>query len=161
MKNVLKVVAAFAVLSGCGPVSMYYQPGVAVSRLDTDHTNCEVSALRDAPVANQIRRDPSIFIPSRSYCNSAGSCYTRPGYWVHGDIYTVDVNAGLRQRVLDQCMQQKGYQQVSIPRCSQAVQNATPSAATQSLPALTEASCMIRYNDDQFQIVTPISSRQE
>lgn len=126
--------------------------------MQTDQTNCEVRALKDAPVANQVRQRPPIYIPGNRYCNSAG-CYYTPGYWVDGGIYTVDVNADLRARVLDQCMAGKGYQPVSVPLCSQTVKSQVAPAQTQKLPQLGPNACAIRYDDGHWQIVNPISSK--
>jgi len=154
MKHALVAIAL--VLSSCGPVAMYYREGVSVSRLDTDRTRCEVEALKDAPVANQVRQNPPIFIPGNRVCNAAGACYYEPGYWVGGGIYTVDVNADLRGRVMDMCMAGKGYQPVSLPRCTQAVKSAAVPQATVQLPRLTESTCVIVNDNGTWQIVNPV-----
>ncbi len=154
MGPLIRIVAAGLALAGCAPLAIYHRPGVSVSRMQTDTTNCAVAALKDAPVANQIRRDPPIYIPGRRYCGGAG-CYYGPGYWVGGGIYTVDVNQDLRNRVRDMCMAQKGYQPVSLRRCSDAVARGVPRAATRTLPALAPNSCAIPYRDGTWQIVTP------
>lgn len=153
MSSSLKIIPALLLLAACGPMSIYYRPGVAVSRMQADTTNCQVAALRDAPVATQIRQRPPIYIPGRNICNSAGNCYLTPGYWADGGIYTVDTNQDLRNRVLDLCMAKKGYQPVTLPACPASVKNAVPAVATVKLPTLTSKSCVIRYNDDNWQIV--------
>jgi hypothetical protein len=146
-------------LGACAPLSIYYRPGVSVAQLDTDTTRCQVQALNDAPVANQIRQRPPIYYPGSQYCDAKG-CITRPGYWVDGGFYTVDVNEPLRRRVLDMCMAQKGYQPVTVPRCSSAVEQAAPRTPTRTLPRLDESSCAIRYDDGTWQIVTPTRAIQ-
>ncbi|MEX0339355.1 MAG: hypothetical protein AB3N11_09980 [Arenibacterium sp.] len=138
-------------LGACGPVATFYREGAPVTRLNSDQTACEVAALKDAPVANEIRRSPPIFYPPRQVCNSSGACYTRPGYWVEGPIYTVDVNKGLRARVLNSCMAKKGYSLVSLPRCTQS----TALQTTARLPPLTSESCVIPGRDGLNQIVSP------
>lgn len=143
-------------LAACGPVNMYYRPGVDVGRLNADQTLCEVQALKDAPVANQIRQRPPVYIPGPHRCDSAGNCVRYPGHWVSGGFYTVDVNADLRRRVQDMCMAQKGYEPVSLPVCPQSVERAAPRQSTRRLPQLTETSCIIRYDDGAWQIVNPV-----
>ena len=155
MSKTLKLLTLCALLVGCAPLSIYYRPGVSVAQLQTDTTNCQVQALRDAPVANQIRRAPPVYYPGERVCNSEGKCLTRPGYWVDGQIYTVDVNEGLRARVETQCMAQKGYIPASIPPCSQEIANSFPPAATTTLPQLTPNSCVIRNRSGSWQIVNP------
>ncbi|QBF31740.1 hypothetical protein CFI11_10980 [Thalassococcus sp. S3] len=140
-------------VGACSPLNIYHQTGVSVTQLRTDETSCDVRALRDAPVANQIRRTPARYIPPRQFCDSDGNCYSRGGFWEPGEIYTVDVNQDLRRRVKDQCMMGKGYRAVSIPPCPQAVADAAPSAVTGTLPRLTETSCVIRNRDRSWQIV--------
>ncbi len=144
----------FLTLAACGPLSIFYKPGASVARLQNDQTRCEVSALKDAPVANQIRQRPPIYIPGNRVCSSSGSCYYTPGYWIDGGVYTVDVNADLRGRVLTQCMANKGYRPVEIPPCPSSVASQVPVAQTQKLPTLTERSCAIKNQDGSWQIVT-------
>ena len=140
--------------AACAPLSIYHRPGVSVTRMESDRLDCEVKALRDAPVATQIRRTPAVFVPPRQYCDASGKCVTRGGYWEPGRVYSVDVNADLRARLRDRCMGQKGYRPVSIPLCPQSVANAAPPGVTTTLPTLGPSSCAIRNRDGSWQIVT-------
>lgn len=156
MKHLLWTFCAASVLAACaGPVDLYYKPGGSVSRLATDTTDCQVRALRDAPVATQVRQRPPIYVPGNRWCNAAGQCYVSPGYWMDGGIYSVDANADLRARVEAQCMAARGYSPVSLPRCSPQVAEAAPKQLTGTLPRLSEGSCIIPYEGGGFQIVTP------
>ncbi|SFT50098.1 hypothetical protein SAMN05216236_102223 [Sedimentitalea nanhaiensis] len=154
MRAIFRIIVAGLALGACGPLSLYYRPGVSVSRMETDTTQCEVAALRDAPVANQIRQSPPIYFPGGRYC-TGGGCYAAPGYWAGGGVYTVDLNSDLRQRVLDMCMAEKGYQPVSVPRCPEAVARQVPPAATRTMPVLTQGSCAVANKNGTWQIVTP------
>lgn len=150
----LSLFATF-LLAACAPMAIYHKPGVPVSRMQTDTTDCEVKAVKDAPVANQVRQYPPIYVPGNRVCDSSGTCWTTAGYWMDGGVYTVDVNADLRGRVMDMCMAGKGYRPVSIPNCSPAVKSAAPRRQTTTLPALTPQTCVIRYDDGGWQIVSP------
>ncbi|WP_241482181.1 hypothetical protein [Leisingera sp. ANG-Vp] len=134
--------------AACGPLPVYYKQGAEVSRLQTDELSCATVALKDAPVANEIRQHPPIYHPGRKVCHN-GSCYYRPGYWVPGSFYTVDVNRPLRQRLEKSCMASKGYQQIALKRCTQrgAVLPAGP-----RLAPLTETSCAQRNRDGSISI---------
>lgn len=155
MRNTLFILTLAGILSACeGPLDVYYKPGVSVTRLQTDETNCEVKALKDAPVAQEIRQRPPVFYPGHPICNGYGQCWYRPGYWVDGGVYSVDVNKDLRNRVLTQCMAEKGYRPVSIPQCSSSVKAQAPVGQTTRLPTLTDTSCYIKNADDSYQIVT-------
>lgn len=156
--NRLLLILALGALAGCDTsLSTFYKPGVAVTSLERDQTQCEVQALRDAPVANEARQDPPTFYPGRRICNSNGQCYREPGYWIPGRFYTVDVNAGLRNRVLTQCMADKGYQPVTIPACAPAVKQAVAPKQTSTLPTLAPNTCVIKYDGGAWQLVTPVT----
>ncbi|MEO0378888.1 MAG: hypothetical protein AAF252_01370 [Pseudomonadota bacterium] len=147
-------VVAFALvfLSGCLPVSTYYAEGVSLAQFQRDETGCDVQALRDAPVANQTRQAPPRFVPRR-VCDAAGNCTNRGGYWLPGEIYTVDVNASLRARVKGLCMSDRGYTPVELPACPRGVAEAAPPGPSPVLPRLNSNSCAIR-TDGGLRIVT-------
>ena len=148
---------ALALVSGCDTGLRYYhRDGAAVSRMQTDTTQCEVEALAKAPVASQLRQDPPIYFPGATRCNASGQCWASPGYWAPGRVYSVDVNADLRGRVMDMCMAERGYQPVSLPACPEPVRRAAPARQTTVLPSLAANSCVIRYEGGGWQVVTPI-----
>jgi len=146
------VALALACLSGCLPVSTYYAEGVTAAKFLRDDTDCDVKALREAPVANQTRQSPPRYIPRR-YCDANGNCYNRGGYWVPGDIYTVDVNASLRARVKGLCMSDRGYSPVELPACPRGVAEAAPPGPSPVLPRLNSNSCAIK-TEGGLRIVT-------
>ena len=158
MTPVVRSLSAFFLLAACGPMTIYHRPGVPVSRMQSDSTKCEVRALKDAPVANQIRQYPPIYHPGGQVCDGAGNCRVWPGYWTDGGFYTVDVNRDLRARVMDLCMAERGYRPVSLPTCPASVRAAVPPGQTKILPEITETSCVIRHDDGSWQIVTPIKA---
>ncbi|NRB18560.1 MAG: hypothetical protein HRU33_13575 [Rhodobacteraceae bacterium] len=152
-----KISVFFPIILGvasCTPLTLYYKPGAEVSRMQSDTLGCEIRALREAPVANEIRQSPPIFYRGDRYCNGT-HCYYSPGYWMPGHIYTVDVNLGLRQRLEQSCMAEKDYQLVKLPNCNLAIAKAAVPAATTRLPQLSENSCAIKNKDGSFQIVEP------
>lgn len=144
---------AALVLAACGPLGLYHKAGTPVATMNSTLTDCEVEALAKVPTDQRIERDPIRIVPRR-ICDSAGNCtvvYDRVG----GEVRTYDANAGLRQRVLNQCMTNKGYTYVTLPACPQAIRNAAPAGATTVLPRLAPNSCAIRNGDGTWQIVTP------
>lgn len=144
--------ALLPVLSGCLPLSTYYAEGVSFAQFERDTTQCDVRALRDAPVATKVRQGPPHYI-TRRHCNRHGHCVNR-GVWVPGDIYSVDMNADLRARVKSQCMGGLGYRPVEIPACPQGVARAAPPGPSATLPRLNGRSCAIKTGDGRFRIVT-------
>ncbi|WP_025057454.1 hypothetical protein [Sulfitobacter noctilucicola] len=151
---ILIATVGLGALAACASLDTYYKPGTSVATLNRETTACQVKALRDVPVTQQIRRNPPIFVPGERVCNAEGKCKTRPDRYIDGGIETYDPNEGLRLRVERQCMADKGFAPVSIPACPDAVARSAPSRATTRLPALTEGSCVIRNPDGSFQIVT-------
>ncbi len=154
MRNVAFFTGILGVVAGCAPLNTYYKPGASVADVRRQTTACEVSALDKVPPSTQIRHEPPVFVPPRRVCNSSGQCRTFPGYFEPGATYSFDPNDGLRARVEGQCMADAGFAPVSIPACPSGVANAAPAGATTTLPALNDASCVIRNKDGSFQIVT-------
>ncbi len=146
-------IIAFLILTGCAPLTIYHKAGVTVDRMERDTRACAVSALRDVPVNTQVRRSPARYVPGQRVCDAAGTCTTRRGYYIPGDIYTVDVHKPLRAGVEQQCMADRGYAPVSIPPCPSGVARAAQVARTVVLPSLTPTSCVIRNDNGSFQIV--------
>lgn len=142
-------------VSACTPLRTYYKEGAQVATLQTDQTRCEVAALKEVPVNNQIRYTPERYIPERVACNRKGECTRVGGYWTGGESYTVDVNEDLRERVQDQCMATQGYGKVEIKRCESNVAQSMTPARTVVLPPLTSESCAIKNRDGSWRIVTP------
>lgn len=143
-----------SLLAACAPMELYYQNGGSVARMQDNLLSCEVAALRDAPVASEIRRRPPVFVPSRRHC-TGGHCYHRGGYFVDGQIYTVDVNARLRGDLEARCMRNKGYSPVEIPNCPARLAREISPAQTDVMPPLTQSSCVIRDGSGMWQIIEP------
>ncbi len=158
MRLPLVPLALLTLLIGCDSLSLYHRAGVSVQRMESDLIDCQISALRQAPVRTVLRRTPAIWVPERRICDSNGNCHIRAGFWRPGQIYSEDVNAGLRERVENRCMARLGYSPVTLPACPQNVRRAAPPGVTTRLPKLTEKSCVIRDRSaDTWQIVTPVA----
>jgi hypothetical protein len=152
-RPVLLLAGLSLLLAACGPLGLYHKAGEPVARMNDTLTTCEVEALRNVPVDQRIERDPVRIVPRR-VCDGQGNCtvfYDRVG----GEVRTWDANAGLRSRVVNQCMARQGFSYVELPACSQGVARAAPPGATTILPRLAPNSCAIRNSDGSFQIVTP------
>jgi hypothetical protein len=156
MKSVVRLLIPMVVLSACsGPLSLYYREGESVTRMQSATTQCQVAALEDVPVANQVRQNPPTYWPGRTYCDGRGRCYRSPGWWQPGNVYTVDVNQGLRNQVEAQCMAKKGFRPVSLPPCKQNIKSSVPAVPTTKLPPLSTQSCYVKFDNGSFQIITP------
>lgn len=140
-------------LTACGPLPVYYRQGTLLQRQENDTLTCAANALKQAPVANEIRQNPPIYYPGRRYCN-AGNCWHTPGYWMDGGYTTVDVNRSLRTRIEQSCMTQKGYQRIELPRCNQS-QIASSSLGSKQ-PALTQNSCAVRLENGSIGVLSPL-----
>ncbi|WP_170328869.1 hypothetical protein [Ruegeria arenilitoris] len=156
MKTVLRLLIPMVALSACsGPLSLYYREGESVSRAQSETTQCQVLALKEVPVANQVRQSPPTYWPGRTYCDGRGRCYRSGGWWQPGRVYTVDVNQGLREQVEAQCMAKKGFRPVSLPPCKQNVSSRVAAVPTTKLPPLSTESCYVKFDNGSFQIITP------
>ncbi|MCG7492187.1 hypothetical protein [Thalassobius sp. Cn5-15] len=137
-----------AVLSGCN-YTVYHQPGKTIEDRDRDLVRCEVRALREAPVATEIRYHPPVK-RERKICDHKDRCIT-DHYWTDPEPYTVDVNERLRVRVKEQCMLNKGYNEVTLPRCERGQPVAVPARMTGIAPN----ACIYRGQSGKSQVATP------
>jgi hypothetical protein len=134
-------------LAGCASYSGYYREGQTVARLSADETTCEVLGVQQVPPNTQVRRTPVELIPEREFCDRAGNCRVIPARLEGGEVYTFDANDDLRNRVVAQCMADKGYTRVTVPACSDQVAQVAISRAPSVLPPLGPNVCVARRAD--------------
>ena len=142
-------------LAACGSETLYYRPGIEVTRAQGDEVTCGRTALAQAPVRMEREIIPGRFIPPRKFCNKAGQCAIEPAQWTPDCYVTNDVNKDLRSRIARQCMAEKGYQRITLPPCSDAVRASVPPAITTVMPRITSTSgaCVIQRQNGYYQIV--------
>ncbi|MFT6025474.1 MAG: hypothetical protein ACI9PY_003612 [Ascidiaceihabitans sp.] len=140
------------VATGCLPLTTYYRAGVSPVQQQSDITTCEVNALRDAPVRLQTKVSPPVWVPPRQTCTAPNVCTTYAGYYQPGNVYQVDVNKGLRDRVQNQCMASKGYAPAQIKPCKKGTAT-VPTSGASTLPPLTDRSCFLRNSDGTLRIL--------
>ena len=141
-------------ITGCGPLTTYYKPGVTVAQLERDQSQCQVKALRDVPPSKQLRQYPAEFLPGKRICNAQGKCRVKPGRIIPGRIETFDPNDELRARVARQCMSARGYTRESIPLCSESQRKGATAAPTTRLPKLTAHACYVQLEGGKVRILT-------
>ena len=155
MKLTSSLAILCALLSGCGPAQVWYKPGGSLALRSSDLLHCRVESLAQAPVATQIRQWPPTYIPTRRYCDAAGRCVTDGGFFAPGEVYSVDVNAGLRRDLEARCMAQRGYASVELPRCptGETDPRGTPAEPAETMPSLTGSSCAQRDDTGDWVIL--------
>ena len=141
MKTLFRLLSLAVLLAGCGPIPVYHKAGVSLREYRDDVLACQVAALRDAPVATQIRRDPARYIPARRICDAAGNCTYEGGYWIPGEVYSVDVNESLRRELNGRCLAAEGYDRHELPRCPPEMSTVLPA---ETLPPLSSRTCVRR-----------------
>ncbi len=149
----LAIVPTVLVLSACAPTALYYKSGVTPAKQDRDLTNCQVQALSDVPVNTQTRRTPRRSVPVQR-CNAAGECVTYIEY-TGGHLVSYDANKPLRKKVAAQCMLDKRYQQISLPRCTPAQLQTLGSTLPAKSPPLTANSCILRSKSGAWVVANP------
>lgn len=103
----MAAVTVLLFLGGCVPQMLFDKPGVAPGAGQGDVTDCEVEALAKVPPSYETRR--TIGMPQTTYVDCIGASCTATTYGNPSRSYSVDANKGLRNRVLVQCMERKGY----------------------------------------------------
>ena len=145
---------ALSVLSACAPPPLWYRSGISPTRLSQDLTACRVAALKTVPTEIRSRYIPAEYI-SQPVCTPSGHCYWRRVLVRPAQYERYDVNAPLREDVVQACMADKGYTQVRLPACqSEGGQKITVNTAA-PLPPLTDQSCAVRLKSGEWRIVTP------
>lgn len=108
-------------------------------------TQCQVQALQQVPRALATASTPVYRVPSNVVCTGYGysvSCFDYGGQVYGGQTYTQDANEELRTRVTTQCLANRGYQVLSMPRCT-AEQAKKGAISRQSrLPAAEAVLCL-------------------
>ena len=136
------LVTAALLVTGCGPIVAFDQPGVTVQRLGQDLKSCEVNAFEAAPP--QIVQETRWRLDYRPIpvCY-AGVCDFYYDRRYVPELVSVDVNARNRQARLLSCMADRGYIAAEVPRCSNpAALGATLTRGTRQA-ALSETSCAL------------------
>lgn len=93
MKKTGTLLATLALLAGCVPTQYWVKNGVTLAQYQREQTQCEVTGAQSVPTNTQV------------------------GWAPYVGIYSADTNSGLRDRVIAQCMTDKGYQYVELPTC--------------------------------------------
>ncbi len=133
------------ILTACGPVTAFDQPGVPISRLASDMQSCAAISNAEAPPDVQV-----VTTYERRFRRDRWGGPPRWRYERERDI--VDMNTGRRAVALQECMISRGYRVTQLPRCS-----STPTGVTGDtrLPAITEQSCVVTLSGVGPVIVTP------
>ncbi len=140
-----------AMLAACFPLKTWYKPGGRVARMQSDLTDCQVSALNKVPRQIVTGLTPIQWIPVR-HCHPGKGCVTT--YEMEGGMpYQYDANTDLRGRVAAQCMTRKGYAMEEIPPCPDSIRAKAPAGQTKVMPALTGNSCVVRHSDGSWIIL--------
>ncbi|WP_299350509.1 hypothetical protein [uncultured Shimia sp.] len=104
MKRPLSILAISAMLTGCLEYTPMYKVGATTQETNVTRAQCNTFAANTVPVI--IVRD---WIP----------IFGANGRVVGGYYETYDANEGRRFSVQRQCMEQQGYERVSIPYCKE------------------------------------------
>lgn len=147
MKKIVAITMLIA--SGCvmtGPVQVVYKPGSTGEERTSAFTDCEIQALGKVPRAIATGVTPAYTTPSNVQCYGSGayiSCQQYGGQTYGGDIYSYDANQELRDRVTLQCLQQKGYQVISLPTCDSEQSKRAVSAYGRKQPTYDKIECVV------------------
>ena len=117
-KTLTLMVLCAGLVAGCGeqtnPNYLYNKRPVTFTKKAKDMLDCEVKAAQSIPSRTQAYTTPSFTTPVSCY---GYTCYG--GQTIGGNTVMYDANNDLRDRVYNQCMEDKGYLRTSypIPEC--------------------------------------------
>jgi hypothetical protein len=139
-KQVL-LAGAVLMISSCGttvaqkyaagkPITNFrYNPFNPSANYSRDKTDCEVYGAQAVPPAIVTSTTPVTTTPGYVSCFGT-SCITYGGTVQGGDTTSTDKNAGLRSKVVHQCLVDKGWRYYNIPPCRAGVTLENSSQAT-------------------------------
>gem|GEM_PF-1829409 len=155
----LTLAGAAVLLYSCAatPQQLYWKTGISYAQQQSAVTSCEVKALQAVPRALATATTPSYttpvyLTPFTTNCHQYGygtSCTTTGGnvYGGHtygGQTYTYDANAGLRERVIRQCLADQGYHRITLPVCSKSQATNAISLMAGELPFASTVRCITK-----------------
>lgn len=115
---------AFVVSSCASPQPMLFKPGTSFNRKQTDLDRCRIASFKAVPQALMTEVTPGYYDPGFIDCyrghHGHRMCVRRGGYYTPPSSYTYDRNDGLRNRYVISCLNRKGYNVLTLPRCKTA-----------------------------------------
>ena len=155
MKRCIEIALASGfLLSACAPLELYYKEGETVAQMERDELQCQTASLRQVPTDIRQRYIPPTY-QSYKVCNALGHCHWHRRLLSPGRFESYDANVGLRTRVTQQCMADRGYIPTKIKRCDTSTKRETSPEITRVLPPVSDATCAIRLKSGRWQIVSP------
>lgn len=135
LKNyALLSVTSMMILSGCVPTTAWYKGSVTQKRANSQLTECQVNATKDVPTSIEKKVTGGILI----------------GYIYIPTTSDVDTNDQLRNKVVAQCMTNRGYQPVELPVC----QSNVPMPDMDKRAVISNKSCYKPLSGGYFAIAT-------
>jgi putative hemolysin len=108
-----------------------YKPGMSEAQTQLAVDQCRIASLREIPQAMSTELSGGVYNPGSTYCSTVGTtvtCNQVGGVNIPPRATTYDANAELRGRYINRCLQAKGYQLISAPRCASAAAAAKSAA---------------------------------
>jgi len=119
-KGIAICLVSFGFLAGCGAgktALVFYNENVTYDDGNQALLDCQVEAAQKVPVSNNIHTTPTWTTPvSCTVFSGRTSC--SGGVTYGGNMVTQDLNGGLRDRVIKQCLRDKGYFVGEAPICN-------------------------------------------
>lgn len=135
---IMILLAAFAVSACVSQEPMLFKPGVSFAKKQNDLDRCRITSFKAVPQAIMTHVSSGYYSPGYIKChrNRHGKrwCQRQGGYYTPPSSYSYDRNNGLRQRYIQSCLNKKGYNILTLPRCKSAEEQM--SALKQKNPAL-------------------------
>jgi len=119
-KGIAICLVSFGFLAGCGAgktALVFYNENVTYDDGNQALLDCQVEAAQKVPVSNNIHTTPTWTTPV-SCTVSSGRTSCSGGVTYGGNMVTQDLNVGLRDRVIKQCLRDKGYFVGEAPICN-------------------------------------------
>lgn len=124
-------------------MDLNWRDGAGAAEVANVSTACEVIALQNVPRAMTSYTTPTYTTPADISCTGSGNmvrCHDDGSQTYGGYTRTEDVNQGLRDRVLHQCLASRGVTTRTFERCSD--EDAKRAVTSRTLPPAQKVLCV-------------------
>ena len=119
---VLGIVVALGGCATSGPIMLTHKAGTTLQQRQLDHDECKIAAFQQVPQDLVTDYSPGYSSPGTVHCNTYGgvtTCNTVGGVNIPPSVNTYDQNRDLRDRQMQRCMSERGYQLLPVVLCAE------------------------------------------
>lgn len=147
MKKYVVIPAALiaTLLAGCSStVDVIHKTGSTTAQRQTAADQCKIASFREIPVQMTVESFGGMYDPGQYVCRDYRDrrrCGYVGGIDIPPSVRTYDANQDLRSRYVQRCLASKGYNILTVPRCTSSADKAAFQASQDKQPPSSKLIC--------------------